>query len=155
MGSSNKHGRSSRDVSRSAGSSVPKRRAKSQRRRASRIRAAAAWRELFPVRKDRFIAWIEWLRYKKTLGPKTTYNQYMWYAEGMPRAKGAIEKDGFAVYIEWLQSQQPKRQSGEKTVSKNLMTKACRKFEWVGLPAPQISRELNHKQRVKARRTHA
>ena len=153
MGSSNKHGRSSRDVSKSSSPSVAKRRAKSQRRRASRLQTAAAWRELFPVRKERFIAWIEYLRYKKLLGPKAHYNQFMWHAEGMPKAKGSIEKDGFAVYLEWLQSQQPKHGSGDQAVPKNLLYKAARKFEWVGLPAPSVQREMNHKQRVKARRT--
>jgi len=155
MGSSNKHGRSSREVSRSSSSSMAKRRAKSKRRRASRAQTSAAWRELFPVRKERFLAWIEYLRYRKTLGPKAAYNQFMWHAEGMPRARGPIERDGFAVYVEWLQSQQPKHQSGDQAVSKNLLAKACRKFEWVGLPAPQVQRELNHRQRVKMRRSHA
>lgn len=121
-----------------------------RRRRSSRREASSIWRDLFPVKRERFLAWIEFLRYRKTLGAKANYTPGMWYTEGMPRAGGPIERDAWQVYTEWLQSMQSKR-GGEGQLSGRLLYKAARRFVWAGLPAPQVERSLTHRQRMRAK----
>ncbi len=151
MGSTNKHGRSSKDAASSQKASPAVRRAHRQRQRRSRHETSLWWKDAFPVKRDRFIAFVEYLRYRKGLGEKTAYSLYHWYHDGMPKVTRPLGLDGYNAYLDWLKSRQEKGAGDGR--SQSLSIKASAKFEWAGLPHPKAEARVgtSNRQRKRAR----
>jgi hypothetical protein len=135
MGSTDNHGNSSKYVSSSQKASSATKRAGRRRARSKRKDTSLWFKEVFPVKRDRFVGFVEYLRYRKGLGEKTAYSLYHWYNDGMPKVVRPLGIDGYNAYLDWLKSRQPKK--GGDGRNQTIVAKANAKFDWAGLPHPK------------------